>query len=74
MKFDIEKSTNVKLSIFDITGKEVALLVNTFLPLGEYEADWDAGNFASGVYFYRLYLEESKGNATVLTNKMILSK
>ncbi|HCA42817.1 MAG TPA: hypothetical protein DEP28_06140 [Bacteroidetes bacterium] len=74
IKFDIEKSTNVKLSIFDITGKEVALLVNTFLPLGEYEADWDAGNFASGVYFYRLYLEESKGNATVLTNKMILSK
>lgn len=48
------KNNFVTLKIYDITGKEVATLVDNNFSAGIYEADWDAKGFASGVYFYRL--------------------
>jgi PKD repeat protein len=58
IKFDIPqglgKNELVKLTIYDILGKQVAVLVNEPLSPGKYSADWDALNFSSGVYFYRL--------------------
>lgn len=42
------------LSVFDITGKRVAELVNTVLPAGTYEAEFDGSNFPSGVYFCKM--------------------
>jgi photosystem II stability/assembly factor-like uncharacterized protein len=44
----------VNLKIYDITGKEIAVLVNEELKAGTYEANWHAGAKASGVYFYTL--------------------
>ena len=44
----------VKLAVFDITGKEVATLVNEHLQAGKYEATFDGSNLPSGVYLYRL--------------------
>ena len=61
--------SNVKISIFDITGKEIALLVNSQLMPGSYEADWNALAYPSGVYFYTL----SYGEFTD-TKKMVLVK
>ena len=54
IKFDIPKSTFVRLSVFDITGREIAVLANENIRAGEYETTWDASGVASGVYFYRL--------------------
>ena len=42
------------LKVFDITGKEVATLVNGSLAPGKYEVDFDGTGLNSGVYFYRL--------------------
>jgi hypothetical protein len=59
----------VKLIIFDLLGKEIATLVNEQLQPGTYEVQWDATDFPSGVYYYRLVagdFSESK--------KMILTK
>jgi hypothetical protein len=47
----------VYLKIYDITGKEVADLLNQNLQTGEYSVKWDATNFSSGVYFYKLTTE-----------------
>ncbi|MFZ1292132.1 MAG: M14-type cytosolic carboxypeptidase [Melioribacteraceae bacterium] len=47
-------SNNVRLTIFDILGKEVAKLVNEFQSAGEYEVKFDGSNLASGTYFYNL--------------------
>jgi photosystem II stability/assembly factor-like uncharacterized protein len=47
-------STNVKLVVFDILGKEVATLVNGNYKPGMYEATFDGGSLPSGIYFYRL--------------------
>ena len=43
-----------QLIIYDVTGREVSVLVNDLLKPGEYSSDWNASNFASGVYFYKI--------------------
>jgi hypothetical protein len=59
----------VKVSVYDISGKEVATLVNEKLQPGVYEVRFDAGILPSGIYFYRMQTE----NFTE-TNSMILLK
>ena len=54
IKFDIPKAFNTKLLVYDILGKEVALLVNENLKPGSYEVDFSAAELPSGTYFYRL--------------------
>ncbi len=64
IKYQIPVNTSVKIIVYDITGKEVKLLVNEIQSPGQYQADWDASNFPSGVYFYSLtagmYTESKK--------------
>jgi len=57
------------LKIFDILGKEVAVPVNEILSPGEYEIEWDARQYPSGVYFCRM----SHGS-NVFTVKIVLLK
>jgi len=56
IKFDISGSSAVKtfLSVYDILGKEIAVLVNQQMQPGSYEVEWNASNYPSGVYFYRI--------------------
>jgi hypothetical protein len=46
--------STVKLSVFDMLGREVAVLVNEKKDAGTYTATWNAAGMPSGVYFYRL--------------------
>ena len=69
IKFDIPKSTNVKLIIYDLVGREVAIPVNQSLNLGSYKVQFNGSNLSSGIYFYRLETEDY-----TKTNKMILLK
>ncbi len=69
INFDIIKSGNVKLTVFDITGKEVETLVNGNLSPGSYTYEFDASNRASGIYFYRLETREFTG-----IKKMVMVK
>jgi len=59
----------VKLSVFDVTGREVASLVNGYREAGAQSVTFDAANLTSGVYMYRL----SFGDLTS-TGKMVLLK
>ncbi len=54
INFDISKNAVVKLTIFDITGRDVATLVKQELQPGRYSVEWNAANFSSGLYFYKL--------------------
>jgi len=67
--FDIPKSTNIKIIIYNALGKKVTTLVNEKLSAGSYEVDWDASGYPSGVYFYKLETEEFTN-----TKKMVLLK
>jgi hypothetical protein len=57
------------LRVYDILGREIETLVNEQLKPGTYEVEWDASNFSSGIYFYRI----KTGNFTE-TKRMILLK
>ncbi len=54
IKFQIMSFDNVKLNVFDITGKEVVTIVNDILQPGTYEVKFDGSRLNSGVYFYKL--------------------
>jgi photosystem II stability/assembly factor-like uncharacterized protein len=69
IKFQIPKTTSVKMLIFDMLGREVETLVNEQLKPGTYQADWNASIYPSGVYFYKLIAD-----GYVETKKMILIK
>lgn len=69
IKFDIPEQVNAKISIYDVLGKEVEVLLNGRLEPGVHQLTFDASNYPSGIYFYRL--ETGKFN---LTKKMMLVK
>ena len=54
IKFSILKEGFVSLKIYDITGKEVTTLVNKNMNSGSYSVDWNASEWSSGVYIYKL--------------------
>lgn len=54
ISFQLRASGLAKLSVFDITGREVALLAEGYLPEGHHQAVFDAGDLSSGVYFAKL--------------------
>ncbi|HRE09343.1 MAG TPA: SBBP repeat-containing protein [Ignavibacteria bacterium] len=66
----------VSLKVYDITGKEAAVLVNENLGAGTYNVDFDASQLASGTYFYRLVVGDNTNNGVSFTDvkKMILVK
>jgi hypothetical protein len=69
IKFDLPKTSNVKIEIFDLLGRRVESLVNMNASAGTYVAMWNATNFASGIYFYRITAGDF-----VATKKMLLIK
>ena len=54
IRYDIPKTSHVKLVIYNTLGQEIETLVNETLQPGSYQAVWNAENHPSGVYFYRL--------------------
>lgn len=69
VNFDLPKKDFVKLTLIDITGRELKTLVNTELTAGTYSYDLNAVGLSSGVYFYRL----TSGGQSI-TRKMMLLK
>jgi len=57
IKFDIPKSAYVRISVYNSLGQKITDLVNEYLTAGEYESNWNAKDFASGIYIYRLETE-----------------
>lgn len=57
INFNIEKAGMTKLTVFDLSGKEVAALVNEPLNAGSYSVSFNGISFSSGVYFYKLESE-----------------
>ncbi len=45
---------HVRLAVYDLLGREVALLTNRVESPGNYEVEFDGSNFASGIYFFRM--------------------
>jgi hypothetical protein len=67
--FKLPESGLVKLSVYDITGREIEVLMNEVKNTGEHTVNWNATNRASGIYYYQL----EAGNVREM-KKMILLK
>ncbi len=70
INFDLPKDSKVTLVIYDILGRVVKRLLNSeFRQAGRYSIDFNASNYASGVYFYRI-----ESGDYVMSKKMVLVK
>ena len=69
MKFFLPKETNVKLVVYDILGKQVAVLAEGRYSKGKRTLIWDGSKHASGFYYYTLTTEDE-----VAIGKMLLLK
>lgn len=69
IRFSLQTGSNVKVTVFDLTGREIERLANEYLNSGTYEVMWNANNSASGIY---LALVQSKNASGII--KMTLVK
>jgi hypothetical protein len=69
LEFRISSAEFVTLKVFDVLGREVAMLVNEVRPAGVYIVRWNASSLSSGAYFYQL-----RAGEFVETKKMVFAK
>ena len=67
--FNLSAEGDTRLDIYDLLGQRIATLVNERLSPGSYTCIWDAGDRVSGIFYYRLSI-----NNQAKTNRMILLK
>ncbi len=70
INYQLPMSNAVELSVFNLLGQKVAILVNEKQQAGNYQIEWDASRFASGVYLYRIITD----NGLIDTKKLLLLK
>lgn len=69
INYSIPKRSNIVIKVYDMLGKEIAILVNEEKIPGNYEVEFNGNHLSSGIYFYRL-----KAGEFEQTKKMILMK
>ncbi len=75
IRYELPSNSIVSLKIYDILGREVSSLLNNMeLEEGQYETEFDANKFASGIYFYRLDVVGENGATFSSIRKMMLIK
>jgi PKD repeat protein len=75
IKFGVPEPARVMVTIHNVTGQEVTRLLEEELAAGEYEREWNAAGYVSGIYFARLVAISKTSNRQVeLVKKMVLAK
>ena len=69
IKYQIPDAGFITLKVYDVLGNEVTILVSEEKTTGRYEAEFNATNLPSGIYFYRI-----QAGSFVETKKMVLMK
>ena len=69
IRFDVARTTPVRLAVYDLLGREVAVLVDAQKPAGAYSVVFDARDLASGIYLYQL-----KSDGFTQTRRLVLLK
>ena len=67
--YDLPKVSDVTLTIYNVTGQQVATLVSRHQEAGRYQVVWDGSGFGNGIYFYRI-----EAGTFVETKRMVLIK
>jgi hypothetical protein len=69
ISYQVPSAGHINLKVYDILGREAAILVDEIKPAGTYSVRWEASHFSSGMYFYRL-----QAGHFVDTKKLLLIK
>ena len=69
IRYDVPNQSHVRITIYDVLGRQVQVLVNEELSAGRHTVDFDATRLASGVYIYRM-----EAGSFIQTRKMMLVK
>ncbi|MEW6511446.1 MAG: glycosyl hydrolase family 18 protein [Bacteroidota bacterium] len=69
IRYEIPEPERVRLTVYDLLGREVAVLVDGYLPVGAHTAVWTARDVASGVYFCRLQSGAHTGTIKMLVQR-----
>jgi hypothetical protein len=69
LSFSVPNAGAVKLTVFDVTGRQVVTLFDKSVPAGDYRTPFDGSSLATGIYFARL-----QAGSTVRTQKLVLLK
>jgi hypothetical protein len=69
MEFELKQGSDVKISLIDITGKEVSVLKNEQFNQGKFEETVALPELKNGIYFVRLELDEKVINRKLLIQK-----
>jgi hypothetical protein len=67
ISYRLPAESHISLKVYDVLGKEVAVLINEEKPAGNYEVTFFAEDLVSGIYFYEL-----RSGDFISTKKMIL--
>jgi hypothetical protein len=70
ISYQLKNSSNIHLAVYNLLGKEISVLASGSQEAGYYQVNWNATDFASGVYFYRLISDDG----FVQTRKLLLMK
>ena len=69
ISFSLPHSSNVTLAIYNVLGEKITTLVDGEFSAGNHSVEWNAGEFSSGIYFYRI-----EASSFTQTNRMMLVK
>jgi hypothetical protein len=74
IRLEVRARSSVTLSVFDLLGRQISVLVKETRETGTYNVAWDATQIPSGVYFYRLTAASADGRFYSNTKKAVLIK
>ncbi len=69
ISYSLDKTANVKLIVFDVTGREIQALIDQVQFPGDHKIIFDGSGLSNGVYFYKLETDQN-----VMVKKMVLVK
>ncbi len=72
IEYVLRRQATVTLRVFDLLGREVAVLASSRQPAGHHRVAWDASAFPDGVYYYTLHITSPQGEPAVQTKAMVL--
>ncbi len=69
ISYNVPEQAHIRITVYDMLGREIAILVNEQKGPGSYDVHWDATEFSSGMYLYRL-----ESGSKSITRRMTLIK
>ncbi len=69
IQFELNQATEIELAVYDVIGNKLSIVASGTYASGSHSLTWDASNYPSGVYFYRLVTP-----AQSITSRMLLVK